>query len=72
MRVAIVGSGIGGLSAAAFLRQAGLDVDIYEQASQLKEVGAGLRLSPNGVRLLDRLGVREQIRAVAVQPDVTW
>lgn len=72
MRVAIVGSGIGGLAAGAFLRQAGLDVDIYEQASQLKEVGAGLRLSPNGVRLLDRLGVRKQIRAVAVQPDVTW
>ena len=56
LRVAVVGGGIGGLAAANALLQKGLDVTVYEQASALAEVGAGLTLQPNGVRSMRRLG----------------
>ena len=69
-RVAIVGGGIGGLAAAAFLHRTGLRSVIYEQAAQLKEVGAGLVLAPNAVRLLRRLGVLDQFLDRAVPLDV--
>jgi salicylate hydroxylase len=71
-RVAIVGGGIGGMAAAAFLHRAGLRPVIYEQASQLTEVGAGLVLAPNAVRLLRRLGVLDQLLDRAVPLDVGW
>ncbi len=60
MRVAIVGGGIGGVAAANALLQKGIDVEVYEQAPQLKEVGAGVALHPNGVRMLRRLGFGER------------
>jgi salicylate hydroxylase len=71
-RVAIVGGGIGGVAAAAFLRRAGLPAVIYEQASELGEVGAGLVLAPNAVRLLRRLGVLGQLLDHAVPLEVGW
>jgi salicylate hydroxylase len=71
-RVAIVGGGIGGMAAAGFLLAAGLPVTVYEQAPQLKEVGAGLVLAPNAVRLLRRLGVFDELARCAVQLDVGW
>ena len=52
MRVLISGGGIGGLTAALALLKRGFDVDVYEQAGELKEVGAGLQLSANGNRVL--------------------
>jgi 2-polyprenyl-6-methoxyphenol hydroxylase-like FAD-dependent oxidoreductase len=57
--VAVVGGGIGGLSAALSLLRAGFDVHVYEQASALGEVGAGVQVSPNASRILHRLGSRE-------------
>jgi salicylate hydroxylase len=66
LTVAIVGGGIGGLTAALALRRAGFVVKVYEQARDLAEVGAGLQLSPNGVRVLDRLGLLPMIESVAV------
>jgi salicylate hydroxylase len=62
VRVAIIGGGIGGLAAANALLQRGAIVDVYEQASVLKEVGAGLAIHPNGVRMLRRLGFGEQLQ----------
>jgi salicylate hydroxylase len=61
VRVAIVGGGIGGVAAANALLQKGIDVAVYEQAPQLKEVGAGVALHPNGVRMLRRLGFGEEV-----------
>jgi salicylate hydroxylase len=61
LRVAIVGGGIGGLAAAVALRQRGIDAHIYEQAAALTEVGAGLTLQPNGVRMLRRLGLDAEL-----------
>ena len=65
MRVVIVGGGIGGLAAALALRQAGFSAHVYEQASVLREVGAGVAISPNAVKVLHRLGLAEALRAVA-------
>ena len=72
MRIAIVGGGIGGLAAALFLRQAGLEATIYEQASELREVGAGIVVSPNMVRPLQKLGLGEKLAALAVRLEAAW
>lgn len=66
--VAIVGGGIAGLTLATVLRQAGLPYRIVDQASEFGQVGAGIQLAPNAVRLLHRLGLAEQLAAVAVRP----
>ena len=66
MRVLIVGAGIGGLTAALALRQVGVDAHVYEQASVLREVGAGVAISPNAVKVLHRLGLAEALRVVGV------
>lgn len=71
-RVAVVGGGIGGLAAAAFLHRGGLPSVVYEQTSALKEVGAGLVLAPNAVRLLRRLGAMDWLQGRAVPLDVGW
>ncbi|MFI5775847.1 FAD-dependent monooxygenase [Nocardia sp. NPDC051570] len=69
IRVAIVGGGIGGLAAALALRSAGAQVGLYEQAARLGEVGAGVGLAPNSMRVLRRLGVDQEVarRAVPVE-----
>ena len=61
MRAVVVGGGLGGMAAAVALTRAGLDVEVYEQARRLTEVGAGVSLAPNGLRMLDRLGVSDGI-----------
>src|SRR5712671_3591229 len=72
LRVAIVGAGIGGLAAALFLRQAGLDVTVYEQAAGFAEVGAGIVVAPNMVRLLHKLGLGDALTAFAVRLEAAW
>jgi salicylate hydroxylase len=62
LRAVVVGGGLGGLAAALALARTGIDVGVYEQAQQLAEVGAGVSLAPNGLRMLERLGVGEQVR----------
>ena len=54
--ILIAGGGIGGMCAAAALLKRGYDVDIYEQAGELREIGAGIQISPNGNRALDSVG----------------
>lgn len=56
-------AGIGGLTAAIALRQAGWDVTVYERASEFTEVGAAVVLFPNALAALDEIGVGEQVRA---------
>jgi salicylate hydroxylase len=66
--VAIVGAGLGGLTAAAVLLQRGHRVRVYEQAAQLGEVGAGIQMSANAMKVLDALGLRGAIERVGVRP----
>jgi salicylate hydroxylase len=61
LRVAIVGGGIGGVAAACALFQRSIDVRLYEQAAALTEVGAGVALQPNGIRMLRRLGLADDL-----------
>jgi len=64
-RVAIIGGGIGGLTAANALSQAGIEVAVYEAAAELKEIGAGVALHANAMRVLRAIGVEEGVRKVA-------
>jgi salicylate hydroxylase len=61
LRVAIVGGGIGGLFAACALLQRGVRASVYEQAPALGEIGAGVLLTPNSVRHLERIGVGDAV-----------
>jgi salicylate hydroxylase len=66
-RVLIAGAGIGGLTAALALLRAGIDVDVYEQAQALREVGAGVQLAANGTRVLYDLGVGDALKALSCE-----
>lgn len=68
MKVAIVGGGIGGLVLGLALREHGVSFELYEQADELREIGAAVALSANGTRELRRLGVGEEVEAVSVTP----
>src|SRR5579862_8075565 len=68
INVTIVGGGIGGLTAALALLQRGIDVDVYEQSTVLKEVGAGVQLGSNGTRVLYALGLQDALGRVQVVP----
>ena len=71
LTVAVVGGGIGGLSAALSLLAAGFDVSVFEQSAVLSEVGAGIQIAPNASRLLHRLGLAEPLGRSGVRP-VAW
>jgi 2-polyprenyl-6-methoxyphenol hydroxylase-like FAD-dependent oxidoreductase len=60
-KIIIVGGGIGGLFAAKALLKRGLEVELYEQAPELGEVGAGVYITPNSVRQLQRVGLGAEV-----------
>ena len=68
LRVAIVGAGIGGLSLALALRERGLQAQVFEQASELTEIGAAIALSANGLREYARLGLTDELAAASAVP----
>lgn len=63
MHVVIIGAGIGGLSAAIALQQAGIGYTLYEKSPQLRTSGAGISLWPNATRILRRFGVLDELLA---------
>lgn len=63
----IAGAGIGGLTAALALLQRGFDVDVYEQAPELRELGAGIQIAANGSRVLIDLGLEERLRPLVCE-----
>ncbi|GAA1382128.1 FAD-dependent monooxygenase [Pseudonocardia kongjuensis] len=67
LRVAVVGGGIGGLACANALLGRGVDVHVYEQAPELGEVGAGVFMSPNSRRLLERMGLGPALASVGAR-----
>jgi 2-polyprenyl-6-methoxyphenol hydroxylase-like FAD-dependent oxidoreductase len=66
MKVVIIGGGIGGLTTAIALNKVGIDVQIYERAPELGEVGAGIALASNAIRALDVLGLANDLQASSV------
>jgi salicylate hydroxylase len=71
LTVGVTGAGVGGLTAALCLLRAGFDVQVYEQAPELREVGAGVQVSVNASRILHRLGLAGALAATGVKP-VAW
>ena len=69
MRALITGAGIGGLTAAIALRRAGLEVEVYERAPRLAEVGAGISLWVNALACLSALGLADEILRSSVAYD---
>jgi 5-methylphenazine-1-carboxylate 1-monooxygenase len=67
VRVAIIGGGIGGMSLALSLHAAGLDdIEVYESASEIRELGVGINVLPHAVRELAELDLLDQLSAVGV------
>jgi 2-polyprenyl-6-methoxyphenol hydroxylase-like FAD-dependent oxidoreductase len=65
----IAGGGIGGCAAALMLAKRGHKVVLLEQASELKEIGAGIQLGPNAFRAFDALGITEEVEKSVVYPN---
>jgi salicylate hydroxylase len=72
IRVAIVGGGLGGLAAALLLYNVGIEAAVYEQAPKLHDVGAGIVVPPNMVRVIRRLGLDSRLPDFAVQLETAW
>ncbi len=70
-KIAIIGGGMGGLTAAALLQRAGFEVAVYEQARELARIGAGINIYPNGMHVLRAAGVVDQLLALGQMPK-TW
>src|SRR3569832_1389201 len=67
-KIAIIGAGMGGMAAAGTLRQAGRDVEVFEQARQFGRIGAGIQMLPNSMKVLRGIGVEDRLREVAFAP----
>lgn len=67
-RILVAGAGIGGLAAASCLMKAGHAVEVYEQAPELAEVGAGIQVSANAMHVLRHLGLGDAVTRVGVRP----
>jgi salicylate hydroxylase len=76
LRVVVIGAGIGGLAAAIALCQRGIEVEIFERSTKLEEIGAGLQIGPNGVKVLRALGLEDELMRNAFEPisimSLTW
>lgn len=68
-RIAVVGAGLGGLTAAGFLQRAGFPVTVYEQAPAFSRIGAGIILSANVMKALRRLGIERELIDTGIKPD---
>lgn len=68
MKILIAGGGIAGLTAALCIARQGFNVELFEQSGGFEEVGAGLQVSPNGARILYRLGLRDALESYAFHP----
>lgn len=69
MRVAVLGGGIGGLTAALSLHAAGIEVDLFEAVAEIKPLGVGINLLPHAVRELTELGLGADLAAIGLPPE---
>lgn len=63
MKIVIIGGGIGGLTTALALKQNGKEVTVYESATEIKPVGAGIVMANNAMQVFEKLGVRKKIES---------
>src|SRR5271167_4161926 len=68
LTIAIIGAGMGGLAAAAALRRVGIDVTVYEQATQFARLGAGIQIGCNAMKVLRELGLEQRLRTQSFYP----
>jgi salicylate hydroxylase len=68
-KIAIIGGGIGGLTAAVALRQRGIDAQVFEQSPKISEIGAGVALTPNAMKAYRGLGLEAEISAIGYEAD---
>jgi 2-polyprenyl-6-methoxyphenol hydroxylase-like FAD-dependent oxidoreductase len=67
MNIAIVGGGIAGLSFALGLHKRGIDCDVFESVTDIKEIGVGITLLPHGMRELAALGVQDALESAGIE-----
>jgi salicylate hydroxylase len=68
-RIAIIGGGIGGLTAAAALHQRGIEVEVFEQSAKISEIGAGVALTPNAMKAYRALGLEAEVAAIGYESE---
>jgi 6-hydroxynicotinate 3-monooxygenase len=68
LSIAIIGAGMGGLASAAALRRVGVDVTVYEQASQFSRLGAGIQIGCNAMKVLRGIGLEQRLRQQSFYP----
>ncbi|MEL6765165.1 MAG: NAD(P)-binding protein, partial [Cyanobacteria bacterium J06607_6] len=64
LKIIVVGAGMGGLTTALAMQQAGYTVEVYDRVRELRPAGAGISLWSNGVKVLNRLGLGKEIAAI--------
>src|ERR1700752_2684349 len=68
-RIAIIGGGIGGLTAATALRQRGIEVEVFEKSAKIGEIGAGVALTPNAMKAYRALGLEAEVTDIGYESD---
>lgn len=69
IRIAVIGGGLGGLAAARLLQKAGIEAHVFEQAPSFQRLGAGIHVSPNVMKVMNAMGIEEQLEAAGACPD---
>jgi 6-hydroxynicotinate 3-monooxygenase len=68
-RIAVIGGGLGGATASAWLQREGFTVLVYEQAQSFERIGAGIHVSANVMKVLRRLGAERRLSKIGIHPD---
>ena len=68
-KIAVIGAGLGGASMGILLQKAGFDVEVYEQASEISRLGAGIHIGPNIMKIFREMGLEKDLEEMGCHPD---